>query len=70
MNTALLRDAITRRRVVPVVVPGYRYESDIRLFSAILVAELKQNDDKQSLNQFKTVQKRSDSLRKLVSTNF
>ena len=70
MNTALLKEAIVTRRLVPIIVPGYRYQNDIRLFSAVLVAELKQNNDKQSFNQFKNIQRRPDSLKKLVSKTF
>ena len=35
--------------VVPAVIPGYRYASNIRLFGAILVAELHRKGDEESL---------------------
>ena len=50
MDAALLKSVITKRRLVPVIMPGYRYASIIRLFGAIIVAELNLKGDEDSLN--------------------
>ena len=52
------------------VVPGYRYNKDIALFSAILIADLKQTGDKDSLKKCKKLLERPSSLQKLVSATF
>ena len=52
------------------VVPGYRFNKDIALFSAILIADLKQTGDKDSLKKCKNLLERPSSLQKLVSATF
>ena len=52
------------------VVPGYRFNKDIALFSAILIADLKQTGDKDSLKKCKNLLERPSSLEKLVSATF
>ena len=70
MDPARLNDVITKRRLVPVVVPGYRFQNGVRLFSAILVAEQKRLNTKQAYIKAKRLMERPDSLLRLVSTNF
>ena len=70
MNAYNLKQIITSRRSPAIVVPGYRFNKDIALFSAILVAELKQKSDKQSYYQLDNVLRRPSSLEKLVSKHF
>ena len=52
------------------VVPGYRFNKDIALFSDILIADLKQTGDKDSLKKCKNLLERPSSLEKLVSATF
>ena len=68
MDAAFLKSVITKRRVIPVIMPGYRYASIIRLFGAIIVAELHLKGDKDSLNASKDIQKNIRSLTKRVQT--
>ena len=70
MNSARLNDVITKRRVVPVVVPGYRFENGVRLFSALLIAELKRSGTKESYSKAGMLMKRPASLLRLISTTF
>ena len=70
MSALLLKDIITTHRLVPIVVPGYRFNIDIALFSAILIADLKQTSDKDSLKKCKKLLERPSSLEKLVSATF
>ena len=70
MNAYNLKQIITSRRSPAIVVPGYRFNKDIALFSAVLVAELKQKSDKKSYYQLDNVLRRPSSLEKLVSKHF
>ena len=70
MDSARINDVITKRRLVPVVVPGYRFQKRVRLFSAILLAEQKRLNTKQAYIKSKRLMERPDSLLRWVSTNF
>ena len=65
-----LKDIITSKRRPAIVVPGYRFNKDIALFSAVLVADLKQKSDKESYYKLDNVLRRPSSLEKLVSKTF
>ena len=67
MNAYNLKDIITSKRRPAIVVPGYRFSKDIALYSAILVADLKQDGDKESLCKMDHLLRRPSSLEKLVS---
>ena len=70
MNVMSLKDIITSKRRPAIVVPGYRFNKDIALFSAVLIAELKQDGDKESLCKMDHLLRRPSSLEKLVSKTF
>ena len=70
MDTARLQDVITKRRVVPIIVPGYRFENGVRLFSALLIAEQKRLGTKQAFYKTDRLMKRPASLMRLISTTF
>ena len=70
MDSARLQDVITKRRVVPIVVPGYRMHNGVRLFSAILIAEQKRLGTKQAFYKTDRLMKRPASLMSLISTTF
>ena len=70
MNAYNLKQIITCRRSPAIVVPGYRFNRDIALFSAILVGKLKQTGDKESLCKVNHLLRRPSSLEKLVSKHF
>ena len=70
MDPARINDVITKRRLVPIVVPGYRFQNGVRLFSAILVAEQKRLSTKQAKYKFDRLMRRPLSLLRLVSTTF
>ena len=65
-----LKDIITSRRTPAIIVPGYRFNKNIALFSAILIAGLKQTGTKDSLKKCKNLLERPSSLEKLVSNHF
>ena len=54
----------------PVVVPGYKFEKDISLFSAIVLADLKHNGDKQSLFKVNNLLRSPGALLRFVSKTF
>ena len=70
MNAYRLKHILVTRCLVPIVGPGYRFNKDIALFSAILIADLKQTGDKDSLKKCKNLLERPSSLEKLVSATF
>jgi hypothetical protein len=54
----------------PVVIPGYKFEKDITLFSAIILADLKQNGDRKSLFKVNNLLRSPGALLRLVSKTF
>ena len=49
---------------------GYRFNKDIALFSAVVLADLKHRGDKQSVFKLQNLLKRALSLERLVSDTF
>ena len=70
MNALLLKDIIKHRRRPVTIIHGYRFDNQIGLFSAIIIADLKQNGDKESLKKFDNIQRQPSSLLNLVSKTF
>ena len=70
MDSDRLHDVITKRRLVPIVVPGYRFQKGVRLFSALLIAEQKRLGTKQAYTKAEHLMKRPISLLRLISTTF
>ena len=58
MNALLLKDIIKHRRRPVTIIHGYRFDNQIGLFSAIVLADLKQKGDKESMKKFDNIQRR------------
>ena len=54
----------------PVVIPGYKFEKDLTLFSAIILADLKHNGDRKSLFKVNNLLRSPGALLRLVSKTF
>ena len=70
MNAYRLKDIISRQRHPAIIVSGYRFNKDVALFSAILIADLKQKGDKESLCKADHLLRQPSSLVNRVSATF
>ena len=70
MNAYRLKDIISRQRHPAIIVSGYRFNKDVALFSAILIADLKQKGDKESLCKADHLLRRPSFLLNRVSATF